>query len=279
MANRPARIKRSSLADSLSACGLVLGDTALVHSDLFAMGPVEGNQEDMLPTYYQGFWDVLGEDGTLVVPGYFYEYGRWQTPYDTKRSPVSSELGIFSQYVNNQTGRFRSLNPLTALTAIGGKGQYLCGGGTGSAYGVDSPWDRLLSCNGKIIFVGVDLQVMTFVHFVEHMVGVPHLYSKFFAVPVLEDGQPVDISIYSQVRYLDFDVEYNLEGLTSEFESANILQTAEVGRGKIRCVTARDAFDFLKDKLKQDPFYLLTQPPKFVAGQIPMDGAAGPARA
>ena len=134
MANRPARIERGSLADSLASCGLVPGDTILVHSDLFAMGPVEGSQENILSVYYDAFWDVLDKDGTLVVPGYFYDYGRWQTPYDTRRSPVSSELGIFAQYVNNQPGVMRSLNPLTALTAIGAKDEYVCGGGAGSAF-------------------------------------------------------------------------------------------------------------------------------------------------
>ncbi len=279
MKGRAAPISRDSLAAALSSCGLSLADTVLVHSDLFRMGPVQGSRDDVLPTYFHAFWDVLGKEGTLAVPAFFYEYGRWGTPYDIVRSPVSRELGVLAQYVAVQPGALRSLNPITALAAIGARAKYICCGGTGSSFGVDSPWHRFLQCDGKIVFLGVDLRVMTFIHFVEHMVGVPHLYNKFYSVPVLADGHPVNLPVCAQVRYLDFDVVYDLDDLTAKFEKHGLLQTAKVGRGTIRCVSSRDAFDFLEEKLKQDCFYLLKQPPKFIQGQIPMDGPAGPARA
>lgn len=278
MAIRIAPLTRGALAESLASCGLAPGDTVLVHSDLFAIGPVQGNQEDILPMYYDAFWDVLGKEGTLVVPAYFYDYGRWGTPYDSQRSPVSRELGVFAQYVTNQAGALRSLNPIAALAAVGVGAQYISRGGTGSAFGSDSPWDRLFQSNGKMIFIGVDLRAMTFVHFVEHRVGVPHLYNKFYTVPVSEDGCIVNLPICAQVPYLDFDVVYDLDSLTSRFERAGLLQTATVGRGTIRCVSAKVAFEFLKERLKQDYFYLLKRAPKFVAGKIPTDVAAGSPR-
>ena len=37
----------------------------------------------------------------------------------------------------------------------------------------------------KMIFLGVDLRYMTYVHYVEFMVGVPHRYNKLFLKPVM----------------------------------------------------------------------------------------------
>lgn len=269
-------IARETLAAAFQSCGLGRGDTVLVHSDLFLMGPMNGTPEAILATYFNAFRDVLDDAGTLVVPAYFLEHGRWETPYDIRRSPVSRELGAFPQHVVNQPGARRSPNPIYALAAVGPRAEYLCCGGTASAYGVDSPWDRLFQCDGKMAFVGIGLRAMTFVHYVEHMVGVPHLYNKFYPAPIFDNGYPVDLPVCAQVRYYDFDVSPYLEHLDEDFEKAGLVRKAEAGSGTIRCVSVRGAFDFLKEKLKKDFFYLLKHPPNFVKGERPMDGGAGP---
>ncbi len=213
MSERRIPVTRETLAGAFRSCGLGRGDTVLVHSDLFLLGPMNGAPDAILETYFRALRDVLDAEGTLVVPAYFLEHGRWETQYDIRRSPVSRELGAFPRYVVNQPGVYRSPNPIYALAALGPRAEYLCCGGTASAYGVDSPWDRLYHCDGKMAFVGIGLRAMTFVHYVEHMVGVPHLYNKFSPGPILDDGRPLGLPVCSQVRYYEFDVSPNLEHL------------------------------------------------------------------
>ena len=279
MSTGPPPITRKALVAALASCRIENGDTVVVHSSLRAMGPVEGGREAVLPTYYEAIREAVGDSGTLVVPAFFYEYARWETPYDLRLSPVSKELGAFAQYVVQQPESRRSPNPVAAMAAVGAGASYICDGGTGSAFGVDSPWDRLLKCDGKMAFLGTDLRAMTFCRYVEYVVGVPFVYNKFYPVPVTDDGHPVDLPICAQVRFLDFDIEWDFtERLTKEFEEAGLVRTAKAGQGTIRCVETRPAFDYLKEHLKRDFFYLLKRPPAFVPGKIPMDGAAGPAR-
>ena len=273
MTKKPAPVTRNSLVKGFESCGLVPGDTVLVHSNIFVMGPVKEGSGDILQTYFTALMDVLGRHGTLAVPAYFYEYGRYATPYDKKKSPVSGELGVFASFVAKRPEALRSSNPMSAIAALGEKASYLCNGGTFSSFGVDSPWDRLVSADSKMLYIGVDLSAMTFIHFVEYMVGVPHLYNKLCPTPVVEDSQQLSPFVCSQVKYLDYDVNYDLSILTQAFEDARLLKTAEVGRGKIRCVKAKSAFDFLKNKLQKDYYYLLKSPPNFVPGKVPMDGA------
>lgn len=275
---RPAPLTREDIAAAIAAVGVRRNDTVLVHSALYAPGPVEGGASRVLPTYAGAFEDVLGPEGTLVVPAYFYEYGRWEQPYDVVRSPVSRELGVFAQYVAARPGAVRSLNPISALAAVGPAAEYVCRGGTGSSYGVDSPWDRLRAADATMVFVGCDAGVMTYVHYVEHMVGVPHLYNKLYRAAVLEDGEALDVRIVAQVRYQEFEIEYDTASFTPRLAAAGILRSAHLGHGRIHAVSCAAVFDHLKAELERDPFALLVRPPRFVAGRIPTDGPAGAAR-
>ena len=271
-------VKKEEITQSLIKVGVKKGDVVLVHSSLSMIGRIEGGKKgnEYLKTLHDAFFEVIRNEGTLVVPAFFYDYGRWGTPYDIKRSPVSPQLGIFARYVAGLPKAARSLNPITALAAVGAKANYICGGGTGSAFGVDSPWDRLLQSNAKMVFLGIDLRAMTFIHFVEYMVGVPHIYNKFFTVPISRNGRLVKMPICSQVRYLDFEIEYDAEKNTSRFEKAGIVNKEKVGSGIIRCLSCKKFFEFAKEKVKKDYFYFLKKTPKFTASKIPMDGVSGP---
>lgn len=268
--NKIKAFDRIDFEIALRKCGIFSGDTILVHSDLFLLGPINCDKDKILSTYFEAIFNVIGNNGTLVVPAYFYEYARHNKNYDIKNSPVSDELGVFSKYVASLENVYRSTNPVSALAAIGKKASLICESITGSAYGVDSPWDQLLKCNTKMIFIGVDLRAMTFIHYVEHMVGVPHIYNKYYTTPVTSSGSKVDLQICTQVRYLDYNISYDLLGLTKKFEDAGLVYSQNVGRGKIRTVDMRGAYEFLKTKLQQDFFYLLNNPPEFVECKLPI---------
>lgn len=272
-------ITKQELYEALVKVGIKKADVILVHSDIAMIGLIKGccNKEEYLETLYKTFWKVIGKNGTLAVPAYFLDYGRWETPFDIKCSPVSKSIGAFSQYVRSHPRAIRSLNPLVGLSAVGKRADHICRGGTTSSYGVDSPFDRLMRCDGKMVFFGTDLRHMTFIHYVEHMVGVPHKYNKFYPVPIYEDGHLLELPVCTQVRYLDFGIEYDVDSFTSKFEEAGLVSQLKLGMGRVRCVSCKEIFDFLKEKLKKDFFYLLKHTPKFIPGKIPMDGGTGPA--
>jgi aminoglycoside 3-N-acetyltransferase len=273
-------VKKEEITQALKRVGLKKGDVVLVHSGLSKIGLIEGRKEgdEYLETLYQGFLGAIGKNGTLVVPAFFYDYGRQEIPYDLRRSPVSPQLGVFARYITSLPQAVRSPNPIAALSAIGPRANYICGGGTGSAFGIDSPWDRLLQVNAKMIFLGVDLRDMTFVYYVEERVGVPHLYNKFYQVPIFKNGRPIKLPICSQVRYLDFKIEYDTEKNTPRFEKAGLVVKEKLGSGVVRCLSSKEFFDFAKEKVKKNYFYFLKWPPRFIAGKIPMDGGSGPER-
>lgn len=266
-----------TLEEGLRNLGIQEGDLILLHSDLMALGVPENNRtrQEILSFYWDVFQKILGNSGTLAVPAYFYEYARFGEPFDTENSPVSKSLGAFSAYVCTIPGRFRSCNPLQSIASIGKKAAEISGGDSLSGYGVNSPWHRLRQQKGKIVFLGVDMEAMTYVHYIEQLVGVPHLYFKVFGYPVYRDGKLIPGNPVSAVRYLDYDIEYCLKPFEELLIKKGFAQTVPVGKGKILCVGAEEAFQEGVSALEKNPYFFLKKPPKFIPGKIPYDGVTG----
>lgn len=269
-------LTREELEEALRTLGIANGDLILVHSDLMTLGIPEGieSRNEILKFYLDVFRDVLGPEGTLSVPAYFYEYARYGIPFDTKTSPVSKSLGAFSAYIAALPDAVRSCNPIQSIASTGFKAREISGGLSLNGYGVTSPWHRLRKKGCKMIFLGVDMQSMTFVHYIEQLVGVPHLYFKVFDSPVTKDEAVVSGSPVSAVRYLNFGIEYDLKPFQELLFKRKLARSVKVGRGEILIVTAEDAYRTGVECLEKEMYFFLKQPPKFIGGQIPRDGPA-----
>lgn len=252
---------------ALKDAGIVQGDTILVHSNMFLIGLWE--EEDPLKALKDSIFEAIGEEGTLVVPGYLYNYARNKEIFNLKTSAPSKELGVFSNYIFKQKNTYRSINPLTSLIALGKNAKYITGGNTGASYGYDTPWDRLLKKSAKMVFLGIDLRAMTFIHQAEHSMNVPHLYQKIFETPVYDGDVKINLPICSQVRYLKFNIEYRTNELTEMFEKEGLIKESQVQRGKIRVVDCNQALEFLCDGIKKDLYFLLKNKPTFNTNEIP----------
>lgn len=266
-----------NLTQALGNLKLQPDDIALVHSDLRPFGMPEGcsTHEQVLDFYRKAFVHVLGVQGTLAVPAYFYEFARHGEPFYVDSSPVSKPLGVFSSYVAALPKRVRSLSPLQSIAAIGHKAEALCGGPSLAGYGVTSPWHNLRKLRGKIVFVGTTLQPMTYVHYIEQQFGVPHLYTKIYPYPVYKKGVKLTGQVTSAVRYLDYGIEYDLSRFQEELKRQGVLQESQLKGAPLFAVGAEEAFRIGVQLLQQNPYTFLKQPPAFVPGKIPTDGITG----
>ncbi len=266
-------ISAKEVQQAFKAVGIKSGDLILVHSDLrsFGIPEISSSREKMLYFYYDNFRAVLGPEGTLAVPAYFYEFARSGKPFDVERSPVSKELGVFSAFVNTFPDRKRSFNPLQSIAAVGPKAKELCGTSL-AGYGEASPWHRLRKMGGKLVFFGTTLQPMTYVHHIEQQYGVPHLYTKIYPYPILRNGIPFTGQAISSVRFLDYAVEYALDPFQQELEKTGILQHSTCGSGNILAGDADAIFKLGMELLQKNPYFFLKHPPAFIRGKIPLDG-------
>jgi aminoglycoside N3'-acetyltransferase len=268
-----------AVADVLADLGLKSGDVVLVHAGAFALSELADRPTSLLgatEALHAGFMKVLGPEGTVAAPGYFYNYARFGEPYIVEKSPPDAALGMYPRFLFSQPNIKRSLNPLANLLALGSSAETICEHRSAYGYGHNSPWERLLELDAYCVCFGASFQATTFAHHVETVVGVPHLYNKIHRTPVIAGGREVTLPVVTAVRYLKYGIAYNVgERWEAALVERNLLREFKKGRLNVQVVRMRDMKAVLADALTRDSYFMLRTPPSFVRGEIPDDGTTG----
>lgn len=261
----------ADIADALRQAGIEQGATIVMHSSLFHLGKLEGASIKESPGHVvQAIRDYLSPAGTLAVPAPNWDYGLKRQPFDIRHTPVTKSLGVIGGHVASLAESKRSLNPIFSVAALGPKASFICEGGVATAFGVDSAWDRLFQLNADMLFLGCDISYMTFVRYIEQRFGVPYLYNKLFDVPILDDGQPIDMSVVALLRYAHCPVEYDLSPLADRLRGAGALRKTSLGGGEVYAVRMDKCFPIAIEALKKDIHFFLAKRPPYVTGQVPV---------
>jgi aminoglycoside 3-N-acetyltransferase len=272
------RLTYEKLISQLRDVGLEKGDTVHVQSDLLRIGPVDAHpdRESILKFFLAGFFEVLGEAGTLTVGTSFEDYARFGTPFVLEESP--SRQGTFSEYVRKQVGAVRSLHPIVSVTGIGRRAEEICGGSHFEGFGYASAWGRLHRAGAKILAFGLGVDYeggTTFFHYVERLYGVPYQYIKVYATPVFARGQQIEGTFTMSVRYLDFGIVNDTLRFKRHLVATGHAIDAPIGRGRMMCASCDEVVQEGIKCLDRDRYFLLATPPRFRSGEIPTDGTTG----
>jgi aminoglycoside 3-N-acetyltransferase len=164
----PRTVDKRRLVDGLSRLGLAAGDTVLFHSSLKSIGWVQPGPEAVV----EAFLDVVGPQGTIVVPALVPALRGIRPLFDAKSTP--SEMGRLTEVVRTWPGARRSNHPTHSVAALGRRAEELTaahgrGGGPVTpwgrgALGFDSPWDRLRALDAWVLLIGVDFSRCTLLH-------------------------------------------------------------------------------------------------------------------
>lgn len=266
------KYSKDDMFKALKECQIFPGDTLLIHSALFNLGLLEHvSAKDLCETLYQYFIEYLGEDGTLLIPTFFYDYARHGTPYDIQTSPPDKHLGAFVQHIGLRQGMLRSINPIFNVSGIGPNAEYVCKGDTAAAFGANSPWDRMTDINAKILGFGSRfIHSCTYMMYVEQRVGSPHMYNKIYTAPIFDGDKKIDKLVTAFVRFLDFNIQHDFNKLSDRAEKEGVVKSAPLGAGEIIGFTCQDILDLGIRCLAENPYFFLNSPPAFRKDEIPV---------
>lgn len=175
MPNQSLFTKRR-LVEDLQSCGFVGGDLLVVHSSLKAIGMIDGGA----PTLIEAFQEVLGDEGTLMLPTFSFNLTNWQMgPYHPRLS--MSRVGLLTEVFRRLPGVRRSLHPTHSVAAWGKYSEELTEipPTTHEPLGIGSPFDRARQLGGKILLLGVGQTRNSTVHLAEHLAKLPYLDVPF----------------------------------------------------------------------------------------------------
>jgi len=195
---------RQSLAADLRALGLAPGDTVMVHASVRAVGAVAGGPDEI----HLAIKDAITGGGTMFMyagcPRYVDEVGRGNLsageehevleklpPFDASTARSARDHGILVEFFRTYPGTRVNDHPARFAAWGHGVGYLFLTQPWDYAFGAESPLDRFVGRDGKILLVGADPDHTTFLHYVEHVADIPSKRVARFRIPMLEDGQRV----------------------------------------------------------------------------------------
>ncbi len=257
---------------ALKKVGVKKGSTVLIHSALHVLGKMKNSTYGEIPKkIYYCIKKHLGQRGTIIVPAFYYNYARKRKPFDLYKSSPSSSLGIFSKYIFDNQNFIRSKNPITSLAAVGYLAKKICQQSNSRPYGKNSAWDKLTNFNSTILFLGTPLRrSLTYIHFIEFLAGVPHMYVKKINIPIKKNGTIIEKNALIYVRYLDFNIAVNLKKFENDLKKNRLLKSIRLGSGYIYSIKCKDVLNFGLKKIIRNSSYFLDQPPSFKKNKYPL---------
>lgn len=256
-------ISREDIEKALMQAGLEKGDIVMVHSDIRSFGRMGDikDKEEFVGTVLDAFLNVLGGEGTLVVPTYTYSFCK-NEDFDVKNSP--STVGTFSEFVRKDERSIRSEDPLFSHAAIGKDAGKLLSKVPDECFGKDSFFDRLYRCDGKIINFGKFFDI-TYIHYIEKNFSTRYRYDKKFSGTLIkEDGSRVQKEVTYYVRYYlqgvpeeKQPVKHDCSPIEKELDRKGLLNKVPLGDDFVICSQAKDCYDAGLDILKENEFVLV----------------------
>ncbi|MFI2639522.1 aminoglycoside N(3)-acetyltransferase [Streptomyces sp. NPDC018610] len=181
-------VTRDTIAEALRDLGVRPGESLLVHSSLRSLGWVCGGPVAVV----QALLDVLGPDGTLVVPaqsGDLSDPALWSRPpvpeewwetiraampvYDPEITPTRG-VGVIPETVRTWPGAVRSAHPHASFAALGPRaGQLMEGHAANCRLGERSPLAKLETAGARVLLLGSGYDSCTSFHLAEYRIPAP----------------------------------------------------------------------------------------------------------
>lgn len=243
-----------SLVAQLAACGLQAGQTVLVHSSMSKLGWVAGGAQAVI----QALLDVLGDDGTLMMPTHTTQNtdpANWSNPpvpetwvpiirahtpaYDPATTPTRG-MGVIPELFRTWPGTLRSGHPIGSFAARGPNATRLTRNHhLLDMFGDGSPLGTLYELDGYVLLLGVDHGNNTSLHLAENRATWP---GKFFipeATAMLVENAREWVSF--KMLALETD-DFNAVGEAYEAQAG--IRRGRVGQAEVRLIRQRPLIDF-----------------------------------
>ncbi len=245
------RISLSQLISDLKDFGIKNGDTLMIHSSLSKIGYVKNGPKTLL----RAILNVIGEEGTLVIPTYTMDSTMYKTCINKKYSfnlKKPTNLGAVPSEILKMKGIYRSIHPTHSVSAIGKHAKCITEEHHigRKSFGEHSPWAKILELNGKFLGIGISLSPNAQYHYVEDImdeefpikVKLDKIYKLKCKINkkkiIYVNVQPLD-PIVAKTR-IDKKESYFIRNIFWEiFKNLDILHLAKIGEAESWWVDAK----------------------------------------
>lgn len=245
------------LLDAYAGVGVTAGSTIYVTSDLFKVrGYEKPSGEALVEAHLAALLELLGPEGTLIVPTSTLNLLNTEIPFDPIETP-SYYRGALSEAVRTHPKAKRSFHPIQSYAALGPRADFFLNHVPRHSYGVDCVEWRMVQEDVTSISVGqTPARACTTMHLIEVCCGVPYRYTKEFMMNVSRDGRVLKEPFYFPVYYQDTGLTRdNNRKIFKMLESCMEFKVQPLGAGKITSYSMKDFFSHC-GKIMSDDLYI-----------------------
>ena len=244
------------IVDALKKAGIKIGDSIFVHSDLKSFGKIDNKITivEFLGCFIEALKQATGQSGNIIMPTFSYSFCKKEI-FDSENTP--SKVGILTNYFRKLASVKRSMDAIFSVAVLGPDKDYFIDVGT-DCFGKKSIFEKLYDRNVKIVFLGETFDI-TYIHFIEQRCGIAYRFIKKFRGQIRHGSELEEVIFDYNVRPLDRNIEYDLEGIASFLDDTGVLKKTKIGNSKIRVVSAVDAFNVISNGFKENIYLLLKE--------------------
>jgi aminoglycoside 3-N-acetyltransferase len=243
-----------NISQAIRSLGVRSGDTVMVHSDMRLLAQAGlSDTSDRCRFLFDALIDVVGAEGTLVVPTFSYSATSGEI---YSKSTSQSKVGIFTEYFRRCSGVGRSEDPIFSLAAYGRDIDAYANAKYIDSFGIGSGFDLLYRNNAWLICLGCTF-VVTFIHFIEQQFAVPYRTFKKFDARIERDGVIATEEVSYYVRDYSQPNEVNWAALRKKLQDDGLLKFGEIGRLGVYGLRTHDLYNYCSKLIKDDPRGLL----------------------
>ncbi|MBQ7725365.1 MAG: AAC(3) family N-acetyltransferase [Lachnospiraceae bacterium] len=228
--------------------GLNRGDSIWLSSDAKTLlySALEHGESGDMNELIDGIIDVIGEEGTILIPTFNWDFCSGKT-FDIRKSPCKT--GVIGKVALKRDDFRRTQHPIYSFAVWGRDRDELCAMKNKSSFGADSPFTYCKDHNTQNVFIDVECQhSYTFVHYVEEQAGVSYRYLKDFTAGYIDyDGNESTRTYSMNVRDLDKDIFVTIYPFEEDFKKAGASRRYEVNGIPMKTVEIGKTYDIIYD--------------------------------
>ena len=246
------KVTKRDVIEKLEKVDIRKGDVIYVPS----FTPILGNTENIIDDTIDALIEVVGADGTVVMPTFNWDYCKGEV-FDPETSP--SQVGVLTEMFRKRIGVLRSITPPWCTFAATGKmAKEIVGIKGTSSFGSDSILEFIYEINAKYVLLGCSYnEGAVHIHWLEERFEVPYRYWKQFKGQVKTKGELVKNISYMYARRLDTDVTIDSNHLTTAFEKTGKVKVEKLGLGELKSFRTKDYVEFMIPYFKKDTLVVL----------------------
>lgn len=251
------KFRYKDLTKSLENADLKKGDSIFLTSNIALIGTPLTKKKDKLKLksewLLKSIKKIIGNKGNIFVPTYSYTFSsKKKNTFDLNKT--KSKIGYFPNFFLKEK-IIRSIDPMVSVSGLGPMAKDILLNASYTSYGKNSVFERMLKIkNLKCLTVGLGINWIPFVHYLDWLNKVPFRYNKYFKGYIkLKNKNKFFINWHYPVRYLgsksSISDGYKLGNLAYK---KGIIKESDLGRCKIYSISYKEYFKFCKSKTKSN---------------------------